>query len=59
VVIFSADGQSVRGQQDLEAVLVRKEIGDALELEYYDYPSDGRQRRTTLTVVEDPRTPQH
>jgi S1-C subfamily serine protease len=56
-VIVSADGQAVRGQQDLEAVLVRKEIGDSVELEYLDYP-DGHQRRTTITVVEDPRTPQ-
>jgi serine protease Do len=55
-VIISADGQAVRGQQDLEAVLVRKDIDDSVELEYLDYP-DGRQRRTTLTVVEDPRTP--
>jgi serine protease Do len=52
-VIISADGEPVQGQRDLEAVLVRKEIGDEVELEYLSYP-DHRRRRITLLLEEDP-----
>ncbi len=53
-LIVGVNEREVRRNQELEAILLKAEIGDTIQIEYYPYRSN-RKRTTVLTVDEEPR----
>ena len=52
-LIVALDGEEMRSNQALETILLKADIGDTMNIEFYPHNST-RKRSTTLTVGEEP-----
>lgn len=51
-LIVQVNGEELRSNRDFETLLLKAEIGDVIDIEYYPYGSN-RRRSTMITVGEE------